>query len=235
MTIMLAFVFSSTSAPLFHEEGLKHIDVLEDLKMFDLATEAEANAFCHGVDESVGWEECAVNQVAHDSKVAQVAFGKEESRNLDYKDIEFDSVAERLAFERGVEAGEGWFDHAQVEDEHMANLVQALAAMEVDGKAYSADNLLPYIKSNDELELIAEELADAEDAKARADRQFPGMTDAQKKVVTYVLDNHLMTSEVYTTLGDMVRHAVFMLADELEGVELTELEYNEIYDNILSR
>lgn len=226
MAIMLAFVFSSSSAPLFRDGGLKHLDVLEDLKLFSVGTEAEANAFWSGVDEAVGYEECAINLVAPDSKTAQVAFGKEESRNLDYKDVEFDSAAERIAFEEGVKAGECWFDYAQVEDEQMDNLVQALAAMQAAGKEHTAENLLPYIKTEDELE----DMADAEHDRQRAEREFPGMTAGQQSVIKYVLEHALMTNEAYFTLGDKVAHASAMVE-----VELNDLEKNQVYDNILSR
>jgi hypothetical protein len=231
MSTMVAIVFSQSSAATFEEVGLKDAEVLNDLKLFSMNTEEEARAFISGVDEAVGYEECRIKEVLPRSKVAQIAFGKEESRNGKFEKLKLDSVAERIAFEQGVEAGEGWFGHAEVEGEQMDNLVQALAAMQADGKEHTAENLLPYIKSNDELE----ELADADESKLRAERQFSGMTEAQKTVIKYVLDNHLMTSDVYVTLGDKVRHAVFMVADQLDGVELTELEYNEIYDNILSR
>lgn len=230
MAIMLAFVFSSSSAPLFRNDGLTNLEVLEDLKLFSVETEAEAVAFWRGVDEAVGYEECEINLVAPDSKTAQVAFGKEESRNLDYKDVEFDSAAERIAFEEGVQAGEGWFDYAQVEDEQMFNLIQALAAMKAAGKELSAENLLPFLMNEDDLEEAIDAAADANEAKLRAERQLIGMTDAQKAVITYVLEHALMTNEAYFTLGDKVAHACAMVK-----VELNDLEKHQVYDNILSR
>jgi hypothetical protein len=235
MSFMIAIVFSQSSAAAFNEEGLKDEDVLNDLKLFSIETEQEVLEFLSGVDDAVGYEECRVNEVAQDSKVAQIAFGKEASRKGKFKKVTLDSVAARIAYEQGVAAGEGWFGHAVVDGAQMDNLVQALAAMQADGKEHTAENLYPYIKTEDELELMLETLADAEDAKARADRQFPGMTEAQKTVITYVLEHKLMTNESFFTLGDKVRHAAFMVSDKLDGVEFTELELNEIYDNILSR
>jgi hypothetical protein len=235
MSTMVAIVFSQSSAAAFEEDGLKDADVLNDLKLFSIETEKEVNAFLRGVDDAVGYEECRVKEVRPDAKVAQIAFGKEESRKGKFKKVTLESVAERVAYEQGVEAGEGWFGHAEVEGEQMDNLVQALAAMQAAGKEHTAENLLPYIKSNDELELMAENLADAEDAKARAERQLAGMTDNQKKVITFVLEHHMMTNDAWTTLGDIVRYAATMVAVGLDPIEFTELENNEIYDNLLSR
>lgn len=151
MTIEVAIVFSSEAEALFQQFGLKNFHVLEDLNTYSFDTEEEAAAFRDGVDSSVGYEECVVKEARPRSKISYIAFGKEESQSKDFTRIEHESFAVRVAYEEGVEAGEGWFGYVDLDEVQMKNYRDAVTALLADGKEHNSANLVPYIKSPSEL------------------------------------------------------------------------------------
>lgn len=147
MTIEVGIVFSSEAEALFQRFGLKNFHVLEDLKTYTFDTEAEAAAFRDGVEEAVGYEECLIKEARPRSKISYIAFGKEESRSCEYSRIDHESAAVRVAYEDGVEAGEGWFGYVDLNEVQMKNYKDAITALLADGKEHNSANLVNYIKS----------------------------------------------------------------------------------------
>jgi hypothetical protein len=127
MSITIGVIFSIDSVGLFEIFGLKNIHVLNDLKTFTFDNHDEVNAFLHGVDDSVGYHECKIRKAKPGSIEAQVAF-IEEGESVEYLKIKQASVAERIAYEAGVEACEGWYGYKQLSDDELDNYLQAKAA-----------------------------------------------------------------------------------------------------------
>jgi hypothetical protein len=152
MSTTLGFVFSPASTALFHEFGLKHLDVLNDFRTFTFATEEEANAFHMGVTDSVDCESCILNDVGADSLTSSVCLGNDDCESGEATESSWDSVEQRVAYEDGINAGEGWFSHVLVEKAQMDNFRQAVSAMTEVNLAHCPENLIKYIKSYAELE-----------------------------------------------------------------------------------
>lgn len=152
MTIEVHIVYSSEAEALFRRFGLKNVDVLEDLKTNSFDTEAEADAFREGVEASVGYEECIIKEARPRSKISHIAFGKEASDDKDYTRIDHESAAVRVAYEDGVEAGEGWFGYVDLDEVQVKNYRDAIAALQADGKELNSKNLVKYIKSPAQIE-----------------------------------------------------------------------------------
>lgn len=149
MTIKVGVVYSSTSVAAMDEDGLKNEDVLNDLKIYDFETQVEANAFLRGVDEGIGYEECVVREVAADSTVAKIGFGKTQSRGTKSTPIKLASVAERIAYEKGVMEGEGWGNYRELDAGELEHYLQAVEAATAAG---TPNSLIDFIKTPEELE-----------------------------------------------------------------------------------
>ncbi|MBI6883054.1 hypothetical protein [Pseudomonas putida] len=158
MSVSIGIVFSSTSAGAYRDAGLKDVDVLNDLSVFEFDTDAEASAFCHGVDDACGYSECVVKNVRDGARIAKVSFGKEDSRAGKFNDVVFHSAAERKAYEKGVMEAEGWGDYAQVEDYELADYRNAVALTLERGLPVMPDKVVQHLKSRDELEGLLEDL-----------------------------------------------------------------------------
>lgn len=151
MSFNVGIVFSTEAYALFNRVGLKNVDVLHDLKTYTFDTEHEATAFRDGVEASVGCAECIVKEARPRSKISHIAFGSDDCVSKSYTRIEHSSAAERIAYEEGVEDGEGWFAHVDLEDDQMENYKQANAAMLAAGLPDNPENLVKFIKSLSEL------------------------------------------------------------------------------------
>lgn len=155
MSISVLIVWSSEAVALFNRFGLKNTDVLEDLVTYVFDTEDEANAFREGASEGVGWEACIVKEARPRSKISHIAFGAEDSRKRKFYRIDHQSPEIRISYEEGVMAGEGWFDHAELDEKQAWNYRQALAALIDAGLEHTSENLVQFIKSLEQLEAVA--------------------------------------------------------------------------------
>lgn len=151
MSFNVGIVFSTEAYALFNLVGLKNVDVLHDLKTYTFDTEDEASAFRDGIESAVGCAECVVKEARPRSKISYIAFGSDDCESKSFTRIDHSSAAERIAYEQGVEDGEGWFAHVDLEDDQMENYKQANEAMLAAGLPDNAQNLVGFIKSLDEL------------------------------------------------------------------------------------
>jgi hypothetical protein len=157
MTIKVGVVFSSTSVAAMDSDGLKNEDVLNDLELYEFGTQVEANAFVRGVDEGVGYQECVVREVEPDSTVAKIGFGKIQSRSNKSTSVTLASVTERIAYEKGVMAGEGWGNYRELDAGELEHYQQAVEAATAEG---ALDRLIDFLKTPEELEEMEEEAHD---------------------------------------------------------------------------
>jgi hypothetical protein len=125
MSITIGVIFSADSVKMFEQDGLQNIHVLNDVKTFSFETYAEVSAFLHGVDDSVGFDECKIRKAKQGSCTAQVAFGQEDGEGFVFVKVQQGSEAERIAYEAGVEACEGWFGYQQLGDQDLENYLIA--------------------------------------------------------------------------------------------------------------
>lgn len=152
MTVTVGIVFSMDATALYENEGLKNIEVLENLSVEDFATDAEAGSFCQGIDDACGYGECSVKVVRPGTKIAKVCFGQEDVRAAKYSDVVLNSSAERKAYEKGVMMAEGWMQYVQIEDSDILNYRNALAQASASGLEATADHIYPHIRSRDDLD-----------------------------------------------------------------------------------
>jgi hypothetical protein len=125
MSITIGVIFSADSVKMFEEFGLKCVYVLNDVKTFSFETHTEVSAFLHGVDDSVGYDACKIKKAKPGSKISQVAFCEDDGEGFEYLKIQQGSEAERIAYEAGVEACEGWFGYQQLGDHDLENYLIA--------------------------------------------------------------------------------------------------------------
>jgi hypothetical protein len=143
MSITIGVIFSADSVKMFEEFGLKCVYVLNDVKTFSFETNAEVSAFLNGVDDSVGYDACKIKKAKPGSKISQVAFCEDDGEGFEYLKIQQGSEAERIAYEAGVEACEGWFGYQQLGDQDLNNYLQAKAA----AKTSLGNHVIRFIQS----------------------------------------------------------------------------------------
>lgn len=180
MTIIVGVIYSTSSVSAFVEEGLKDEDVLNDLDLYQFETEAESGAFQRGLDDGCGYEECLVREVAPDSATARISFGKGPSRSGKSTKVVLGSVAERIAYEKGIAEGEGWATYHVLEPEDLQNYLDATQLFEKASAAGQPCSLIDFIKTPEELEAMQEAEFDREtksskhrDSRIQADDMEP--------------------------------------------------------------
>ncbi|AYG47889.1 hypothetical protein DV532_26765 (plasmid) [Pseudomonas sp. Leaf58] len=160
MTISVGVIYSTSSVSAFFEEGLKDDDVLNDLVLYEFETEVEGGVFLRGLDDSCGYEECVVREVEADSVTARISFGKGPSRSGKSTKVTLDSVAERIAYEKGVSEGEGWAAYHVLEPEDLQNYLDATEAFKKAVESGQARSLIDFIKTPEEIEALQEAALD---------------------------------------------------------------------------
>lgn len=112
-------------------------------------------------------------------------------------------------------------DQKAVADEILDSSVEAFRSCPVSAIDNTSLKLLGYVFSFKMRKEVGESILSSLKKNA---------SDDQQKVIDYVLEHGLMNKDAHETLGDKVRHAAVMV-----DVELTDLQIEEIYDNLLSR
>jgi hypothetical protein len=156
MTISIGVIYSTSSVSAFLDVGLKDDDVLQDLELYEFETEAEGGAFLRGLDDGCGYEECVVREVEADSVTARISFGKGPSRSGKSTKVMLGSVAERIAYEKGISEGEGWAAYHSLEPEDLKHYLDATQSFKSATESGQACSLIDFIKTPEEIEALQE-------------------------------------------------------------------------------
>lgn len=160
MTVTVGVIYSASSVSAFFGAGLKDEDVLQDLELYEFETEVEVGSFLRGLDDSCGFEECVVREVSADSAIARISFGKGPSRSGKSTKVTLGSVAERIAYEKGIAEGEGWATYHALESQDLKHYLDAIEAFKKAVESGQACSLIDFIKTPEEIEALREAALD---------------------------------------------------------------------------
>jgi hypothetical protein len=110
MNWFTAVVTSQEAADHYRKWGMDTSLVFDATTPFGFDSEQELEAFLEGVRDAIPYSVCEIQDVANDSLVSKIAFARAAGVFSGFTQRGHESVAQRMAYEKGVAEGKGLSD-----------------------------------------------------------------------------------------------------------------------------